>query len=127
MILMSIDFSLRTIFFQESPQSSLSSHPENGAWHSGFFGTSSFTSTAVSALSDSFLVKSSSGSGVNSKTFSYNQTISNKFSNRHPYENMSERKYKGLLELAREISLASLGSSQTLFLPHFKTEAANLF
>ena len=83
MILMSIDFSLRTIFFKESPQSSLSSHPENGGWHSGLSGTSSFTSAAVSTLSDSFLMESSSGSGVNSKTFSYNQTVSNKFSNRH--------------------------------------------
>ena len=32
-----------------------------------------------------------------------------------------------ILELAREISLASLGSNHTLFLPHFNTEEANLF
>ena len=85
MILMSIDFSLRTIFFQETTEGSLSSHPENGGWHSGLPGTSSFTSAAVSALSDSFLVKSGPGPGVNSKTFSYNQAVSNKFSNRHSY------------------------------------------
>ena len=83
MILMSIDFSLGTIFLQKSPESSLSSHPENGGWHPCLASTSSFTSTAVSALSDAFFVESSSGPGVNSKTFSYNQTISNKFSNRH--------------------------------------------
>ena len=83
MILMSVDLSLRTIFFQQSPQRSLSSHPENGGWHSGFPGTSSFTPAAVSALPDSFLVKSGSGPGVNSVVLPYNQTISIKFSNRH--------------------------------------------
>ncbi len=34
---------------------------------------------------------------------------------------------KRIRELAKAISLASFGSSHTLFLPHFSTEAANLF
>ena len=44
-----IDFSLFSVFFEESPQHSLSSDPENLGGHTGVLASSSFTSTGVSA------------------------------------------------------------------------------
>ena len=76
-VLMLIDLSLTTIFFKKSTKGSLSSHPENSSWHSGFSSTSSFTTSTVTTLSDSLFVKSGSGPGVDSEGLTNDEVVSN--------------------------------------------------
>ncbi|RMZ94906.1 hypothetical protein BpHYR1_034855 [Brachionus plicatilis] len=61
---------------------------------------------------------------MHSHWFADDQTVTDQLANL-PWTEKTGR--KGLLELAFEISLFSLGSSHILFLPHLRTAAASLF
>jgi hypothetical protein len=64
-----------SVLFQESSENSLSSHPENLGWHTGIFGTFSFTVTHVSTLSSGFVESLYSGSRVHVNLSSHDETI----------------------------------------------------
>merc|ERR1719461_1349836 len=103
-----------TVTFEESPQHSHPLHPHLFLRHSSILSTFPLTITGVTALRRA---------SVLSRTRDLECTATGFLITRPSL--ISLRIF--CLELALAISLISLGSSQTLFLPHFMTEAAKRF
>ena len=69
-----------SVLLEKSSEDSLSSHPENLAWHSGVLGTLSLTDAGVSALSLGFVDPLDARLGVHVHMLSHDKTILEKFS-----------------------------------------------
>lgn len=128
-----VDLFLLSVLGQKSSENSLTSHPEELDGHSSVGSTESLTGASVSTLSSGFGVGSCSGPRVDNGGLLDDQTILDESSHLMPgkllaiYRTRQTHETSTYLELALEMFWFSLGSNQTLFLPHFMTAAASRF
>jgi len=122
-----------SVFTKETTQNPHPSHPNNFLWHTSIGSSLPLTITTVASLSFSSKGPFHSWTWVYCMWLLYYQSIFNQFLNILTwimiYPNLVHVIFlnEHLREFALAISVVSLGSSQTFFLPHFSTLAANLF
>jgi hypothetical protein len=130
-----IDLTSFSVLGKETTENTHTTHPDNLAGHTSIGSTLSLTVTHVAT------VTLSSGTFQNTETrlrdlgLTDNKTILDELTNvgtyithiysQLPYSSVNNQMY--LRELALEISLTSLGSSQIFLWPHLRTEAARRF